>query len=473
MNSTLFNQLEAKLIEKSTLVIFSVAIIVRLVNFLSIDDLATLVFAEDSLIYWEGAKAWLDSGFFSRVDGGEFLTETERVPLYHLFLLPFRWAFGDVLAPVLIAQSIVDSATCVLVAKICGFLSQRITLIAGILAAFWPNFVIHSLLIFGDTLFVFLLTAFFYFVVRFMRTTCWLELLYAGLICGLAIMTRSIALFVPFFAALVVPVMVWRRRGRWLPGIGAAIVMVLATLLVLSPLMWRNATQFGTLQLTSQSGTHFLHWVVGYAVGLEQGKPFAQASHEIQTRLIEKLKKEDRRVPNQMTLEPFEQSAVQMEHVFLELEHVSMKTLAKAWFSGAVMNLASPAIVIDPRVRSLNQRSMINTTGAGLVDRVYAFLKGNDNRFVFLMFVGIFLSGVSCSLQLAGMIILLRTNFWPTVFACLVIAYFLLINGPVGAPKYRLPFEPIMIIFQAAALSFIGAWFVRLRERRRCAPASE
>jgi hypothetical protein len=30
--------------------------------------------------------------------------------------------------------------------------------------------------------------------------------------------------------------------------------------------------------------------------------------------------------------------------------------------------------------------------------------------------------------------------------------YFLLISGPITAPKYRLPFEPVLIILQAMAL---------------------
>jgi hypothetical protein len=63
------------------------------------------------------------------------------------------------------------------------------------------------------------------------------------------------------------------------------------------------------------------------------------------------------------------------------------------------------------------------------------------------------------------MLIMLRTHFWPGIFGCLLIAYFLLINGPVGAPKYRLPFEPIMIIFQAIALSSIGSWLGRVRDQ--------
>ncbi len=467
MNSAFYMQLEAKLLERSTLTVLIVAISVRLLNLLAIDDLATYSFLEDSPIYWNGAKAWIDSGYFSRLAEDGFLPETERVPLYHLFLIPFRWTFVDALAPVLIAQSLVDCATCVLIAKMAGLLCARLGLISGLLAALWPNLIIHCQLIFGETLFVFLFTAFIYSIIKFLRTGYSPQMVYAGLVCGLAIMTRPIALFVPFLAALAAPIVMWRLRGRWLPGFGAAAALGIATLLVLSPLLWRNATQFGTLQLTSQSGSHFLHWVVGYAVALEQERPFEQVAYEIQNRLIDKLKRRGERVPNDLKLDPFASSRLQMAHVFEELEHVSISTLARAWGAGAVLNLAAPAIVTDPRIRSLNNSSMINTTGSSLADRVFAFLNGNDPRFVVWTLAGIILSGVSSIMQFAGMIVLLRKCFWPTVFGCLVIAYFLLINGPVGAPKYRLPFEPIMIIFQAASLSLVIAWFGKLINRRR------
>ncbi len=469
MNAMNYTKLESRLLERSGLVIFTVAIVARLANLLSIEDIGEFALAEDSPIYWQGAKAWLDAGYFSRATSSGYVLETERVPLYHLFLVPFRWAFGELLAPTLVVQSIVDAYTCVMIAKLCGKKRLKLGLVAGILAAVWPNLIIHSQFIFGDTLFVFLFTTFLYFVVRFTETGHWSALLFAGFFCGLAIMTRSVALFVPFIAAVAAPIVLWRVHGRCLPGIAAALAMVFAVLLVLSPLLWRNVTQFGTYQLTSQGGSHFLNWVVGYAVGLEEGKPFDQATREIQERLRTKLKRQSRK--HLTEIGPFESSATQMEHVFEELENISVSTLAKAWFFGAAMNLGTPSIVIDPRVRKFNKKSMINASGFHLFDRILSFLKGNDSRYVFWTVIGIVLSGASCILQLSGMIILLRSCFWPTVFGCLVIAYFLLVNGPVGAPKYRLPFEPVMIIFQSAALISIVAWIVRFRENHRRAPA--
>jgi hypothetical protein len=162
----LYSRWKAKIYDHAALTVFGVAVVVRMVNLLFVDDVEAFVFAEDSSIYWQGAKAWLDAGYFARADGVGFVPETERVPLYHLFLVPFRWAFGEELIPILIGQILIDSCTCVFIVKICREVNERTVLIAGISAALWPNLILHSQMIFGDSLFVFLFTVFLFLAIH-------------------------------------------------------------------------------------------------------------------------------------------------------------------------------------------------------------------------------------------------------------------------------------------------------------------
>ena len=67
------------------------ALAVRLIDIAFISELNAYAQVEDSSIYWNGAQAWIDSGYFSRASVFGFIPETERMPLYHLFLVPFRW----------------------------------------------------------------------------------------------------------------------------------------------------------------------------------------------------------------------------------------------------------------------------------------------------------------------------------------------------------------------------------------------
>jgi len=335
---------------------------------------------------------------------------------------------------------------------------------AGLFAAIWPNLIIHSGLILADSLFLFLFTLVLLFAVRFLREASLPYAAIAGLICGLAIITRPIAFFIPLAMAITAPFISHSVIGQWRRGMYAAVVLLLFAAVPLAPIMWRNVTEFGTIQITSQSGTHLLNWVVGYAQSLESGAPF-----EVGSRVIgEKLKL--RAARDGITLDEltsFENSQYLQSLALEEVLKTPISTLAKGWISGAVINLAAPAPIADPRIRKLNKSSFMESSGSGLFKRARSFLRDNDRRYVLWAAFGTIGSAVSLMFQFSGWVIILRKFFWPAVFGSLAILYFLLINGPVGGPKYRLPFEPILIIFQSVAvIEIVVRWQNRIATRR-------
>ena len=439
------------------LAILAAAILVRLFNAVSIDDLTAYAFIEDSPIYWDGAKAWLDSGYFSRATVDGFRTETERVPFYHMFLVFFRWTFGDTVFPVIVTQSLLDSFTCVLIGLLGSQLSREIGLLSGLLAAAWPNFVIHSQLLLSDSLFLFFFTGSLLFAAKYLRAARFIDAVLVGLLCGAAIMTRSVALYIPISMAVCGPFISWKLLGKWRPGVFAGIAMFIASLVFASPLIWRNMEQFGTYQLTAQSGSHFLNWIVGYVQSLDKGTTFSEETQEIQKKLREDSPSES---GVSKPFNPFEAGAERVEFAKQEFKKIPIQSIVKAWLYGSALNLGTPALIMDPRIRAYNRNSLMNSKGSGLVARVMTFLEGNDPRYLTWVTIGLAVSFVAAMLQFFGWIVLLRAAFWPAIFGALAIAYFLLISGPIGSPKYRLPFEPVLIVFQAVA---IRAIYDRLR----------
>ncbi len=431
------------------IVIFIAALTVRFLNGVSIDDFMQYAFVEDSPIYWDGAKAWLDSGYFSEATVDGFRPETERVPFYHLFLLPFRWAFGDTLRPVLIAQSVLDSSTCVIIALLGARLTRPTGLLAGLLAAAWPNLVIHSQLILNDSLFLFLFAGVLYFASNYLKAARLADAVIVGLLCGGAIMTRSVALYIPISMAISAPFISRKVLGTWHSGIFAGIAMLGISLIVVSPLLWRNANNYDSFQLTAQGGTHSLHWIVGYVNSLEKGKTFTEEARNIQKRHRAQIQQDGIQVDSS---NPFEIAAAQVEFAKQEFSKIPPQSVLKAWLFGAALNLGTPAVVMDPRIRAHNWKSLMDSTGSSLTGRIWSFLDGNDPIYLIWVAIGMVASTLCAALQLYGWFVLLRHAMWPAIFGVLAIGYFLLVSGPVGAPKYRLPFEPVLIVFQAFAL---------------------
>ena len=160
-------------------------------------------------------------------------------------------------------------------------------LIVGLLAAAWLNFVIHSQLLLSDSLFLFFFTGSLLFAAKYLRAARFIDAVLVGLLCGAAIMTRSVALYIPISMAVCGPFISWKLLGKWRPGVFAGIAMFIASLVFASPLIWRNMEQFGTYQLTAQSGSHFLNWIVGYVQSLDKGTTFSEETQEIQKKLRE------------------------------------------------------------------------------------------------------------------------------------------------------------------------------------------
>ena len=442
--------------------IFFTALLVRLLNVASLNDLSAYAFAEDSQIYWDGAQAWLEAGYFSRALDGDYIAETERVPFYHLFLIPFRWAFGEMIWPVLLAQSLIDGCTCVLIGLLGSQITREIGLISGLLASFWPNLIIHSNQIFGDSLFLFIFVGVLFFALRYLKKVRMTDAVIVGFLCGAAIMTRSIAQYIPISMAICSPFISKSVLGQWRPGLLSGVAIVGASLVIVSPLVWRNWNDFGTTQLTSQGGTHFANWVLGSIGSLENGTSFSEAARKIQKKMQLKTRNA---LDKPGELNPFDLAASQVSFARREIQSYSIQSILKAWVYGAALNLGSPAIAIDPRIRFYNRNSLMDSTGATVTERLWTFLNGNHPTYLTWVVVGLIASVLCAALQFGGWILLLRSAFWPAVFGALAIAYFLLVSGPVGAPKYRLPYEPILIVFQAVA---ILALYKRFRSARTC-----
>jgi hypothetical protein len=118
---------------------------------------------------------------------------------------------------------------------------------------------------------------------------------------------------------------------------------------------------------------------------------------------------------------------------------------------------------VDPRVRALPKPSFYATAGTSLWERARAYIFDDPGRYQLLLVVGIVAMLPVLALEAVGFVMLARTLPWAAVFAGGVLAYFLLLSGPVAGPKYRLPMEPVLIVLAALPL----AWLVKPRGSSR------
>jgi 4-amino-4-deoxy-L-arabinose transferase-like glycosyltransferase len=175
-----------------------------------------------------------------------------RVPLYPMFLAAVTFGH-QVFLPVLLAQSIIGAGTVLCAALIARELfGNTAAIIAAVLAAIYPYYVVHDTALQETSLYTFLTALAVVLLLRVRRSGSVLTAAGAGLALGAAVLTRAnlapVALLAPLWLALAGHAVPWRR------GLGVAVVCAGVGMLTVAPWLIRAYQLTGSVTLSTQSG---------------------------------------------------------------------------------------------------------------------------------------------------------------------------------------------------------------------------
>jgi hypothetical protein len=450
--------------------VFLLALLVRLINLAFLTGNQSFFAETDAFAYWKlGAGLARPESFWSTL-----LAETDRMPLYPLLLGGIRHIFGDDPRMVAILQAVIDAGTCALIAALGVLISPLVGLIAGILAALSVTLIVFSTQILTETASLFFFTLMLLAGARFLRHPTNALAIIAGLAGGIASATRpAVAPLLAAAVPLVLVIALMQRRG-FAAALAAALLFAVGAAAPIAPVLLRNVIHYGSFSLTTQTGHHLADWIVPLVTERADGTPYQKTvdrmealyAQRAQTTLCapRKLECSAEHDLNGQT-NPFQRAAVKSEVAREAMARLPLSAYAKAWLEGMVVNLASPALLIDPRVRALPKPSFYNTPGASLWEKTRAYLFDDPAAYQVLLIVGLVAMLPILMLEAAGFVMLARTLPWAAVFAGGVLAYFLLLNGPVATPKYRLPMEPVLIVLAAIPLARLAERVLPRRSR--------
>ena len=450
--------------------VFLLALLVRLINLAFLTGNQSFFAETDAFAYWKlGAGLARPESFWSTL-----LAETDRMPLYPLLLGGIRHIFGDDPRMVAILQAVIDAGTCALIAALGALISPLVGLIAGILAALSVTLIVFSTQILTETASLFFFTLMLLAGARFLRHPTNALAIIAGLAGGIAAATRpAVAPLLAAAVPLVLVIALMQRRG-FAAALAAALLFAVGAATPIAPVLLRNVIHYGSFSLTTQTGHHLADWIVPLVTERADGTPYQKTvdrmealyAQRAQTTLCapRKLECSAEHDLNGQT-NPFQRAAVKSEVAREAMARLPLSAYAKAWLEGMVVNLASPALLIDPRVRALPKPSFYNTPGASLWEKTRAYLFDDPAAYQVLLIVGLVAMLPILMLEAAGFVMLARTLPWAAVFAGGVLAYFLVLNGPVATPKYRLPMEPVLIVLAAIPLARLAERVLPRRSR--------
>ncbi|MBI5267108.1 MAG: YfhO family protein [candidate division Zixibacteria bacterium] len=153
----------------------------------------------DTKAYLSAARALVDhSGSYETA----FFTFGPGFPVY---LAGFLRLFGDSPLPILIAQILLSSLSCVLIYRLGRLIldDYAMSMLAGVIAAFSLTSISLSCFILSDTLYLFLFLLSLVLFIEGMRQGTWWRFVVSGLLLGAAILTRTIGQFWPILLALI------------------------------------------------------------------------------------------------------------------------------------------------------------------------------------------------------------------------------------------------------------------------------
>lgn len=387
----------------------------------------------------------------------------ERVPGYILFLAAMRLVAGpSPLAPVLV-QILIDAATCVAIARLAGTLRPQLARPAGVAAALAPNLIINATQVLSDSLFLLPFTLFLTASLRAAERNCLRQAALAGLWLGASTMVRP----TPWILIAVMPLLLallgrgWRRRAAMA---GALLAVAVA---VVTPWLARNAMVAGHWQMSSQTGVHALYWVVPLTREYGAGIPPEQTKALMNERLAARLAARGR---DSLPDNPFESSATMSALAKEAMLESGVGVMARAWATGAAINLLSPALVAAPPVQHMTRPSFYETPGGTAVAKLTNYLKdAAGTPFFWVMAAGLAGTALARLFQLGGTVAALR-GAWPwrsVAVLAVVAAYMIAVTGPITGVKYRLPLEPILIVLLADGLVRLAG---RLRRQGTAMP---
>ena len=190
---------------------------------------------------------------------GEGLTDkygdptTTRFPLYPVFLGIVYFIFGWHSGIVFVIQAVIGAFTPIIVYFIAKeFFEHKISLIASLIAAIYPSYIVYSGRLMTENLFLPELALLMLLVIRMRRDFSIVNAVSAGAVLGLACLTRGVV--VPMILLFPVYALLAGGRKEIVSRLKNTVLMMAALGVVMTPWVVRNYLQFHRIMLTSSSG---------------------------------------------------------------------------------------------------------------------------------------------------------------------------------------------------------------------------
>ena len=413
------------------------------------------------LILFDGTFVVADSGIYvglanDILNYGEIypvinnvLPNISRMPIYpHFIALIFKYV-GNEEYVIAIVQAFLSAATVISITLIAAAIRPSLILPTAIFSSIWPNLVVYSSLILTDTLFVFFFSwGLCCCIWSFSSKHLYKLITLSGLFFGLALMTRPTLILFPVILFLfLIYVFNFYRRINWRKSSFIALIPVVLMIMSVLPRLYQTQQLYNKPVVTLQMGEQTLYWIYP-CLKITWCNKVDRENINNESEILVRKKIDGLEISKQEN--PAIINSIKRDIGISKIKSLSLSKIATGFSTGSVTSLFHTSFSTIANQFGLKRDSIMNSKyGDSAYEKISNFGKMfNKNNFSIVWLIALATLCLSRVIQLFGLIRLFFDSEIRTKMGFMLISgiYFLIINGPIGDAKYRLPMEPMLII---------------------------
>jgi 4-amino-4-deoxy-L-arabinose transferase-like glycosyltransferase len=383
------------------------------------------------------------------ITGQGFINDPHRTPVYPLFIASIYWVVGEKPLAVIVVQIFLSVLT-VLMTYWLGkrLLSESVGLIAAFLMAVSIEAITHSFFLLTETLFTFLFLGSILAYILFDKSHRRIWLISSGLLMGIAILCRPIALYFPFLFLLVV---LFRSAKNIMERILRSLIYGSCVFLVLLPWVFWNYSTIGLATVTTISDYNLLF----YNAALLRADQTGQYTDQVRDQLTNQV--DQTLMERKLVDTPANRSVIDRE--------LAIKIITGDPVRYVYLHLKSDLNNLLPGITDLTEILGITVGGKGTLsvlnkDGLLAAIRFYFADKVWLL--GLFAPAIALLVitylaDLIGVGTLIKNRKWFALcMLVLPLLYLMLIPGAPSNQRFRVPALPYINLL--AAQGIIVAW---------------
>lgn len=362
----------------------------------------------------------------------------ERLPLYQIFLF-FVYSLFKSKILISLTQIILSTFNLLIIYKIGKLFNKEFALILVSVAVFNPGYNLFSFILVADFLFLLFSLIFIYYFCKFLIKFKLRYATIAFIVLGLMSLTKPIIIYFPFF--LTIFLIFFQKQNK----IKTIILLLSIFYLINGSWILRNSITYGDTFYTSQDKTNIINWYLPLIEQEDKKIDLDQAKKNINDNWI-KFKIISPRSSD--ISEWLHNNNISKNFFFNQVQNYSFITILKSWSYGSIKTLFLPYFFEYKQYFEIKKNIKFSTiSGGSFIDKITNYI----SNLKFDTYYTILLISLITTFFFRYVELINFFNFFnqykKIYFFFLVYAfYFLIIAGPIGSARYRLPLE-ILFIF--------------------------